>query len=413
MRDDLGVIKFKREPMELLFEICFLFYTCASHFYAPGEGLKVYYISLILFLAVGLLYSIFKINRKRTLQITVFTIWNAVFLLFFALSSMWAISSSATWDMALRILQNFIIAFFVLDYVDTDEKMRRVCDYIVVSVLFLVVLVLVKTPVSQWLAGNLGTTVNNRNVVAETEVIGAVICLVLAMSGKQKIYYLPYAIFTVMIMLASSRRSILILIGISAVIIFINSTFKNVLVNAIVIIALAFGIYWAMMNVPALYNAGGRMLETAINHFIYGDEADGSISKREYYIAAGLELFKSKPFLGYGTSSFVLLVGQHFGKNHYSHNNYVEMLVSYGLVGTLIYYFIHIYILIKSLSGMLKKETYKVLATCMIVTLMVAHIGTVGYYSKQEHLFLVIAFLMLYHSFIPKKEKTSINRLII
>lgn len=64
---------------------------------------------------------------------------------------------------------------------------------------------------------------------------------------------------------------------------------------------------------------------------------DHSFEIRGSMIETALNLFKERPLLGYGIDNFRIV--SNFGA--YSHNNYTELLVSVGLVGAFIYYFIY------------------------------------------------------------------------
>lgn len=46
------------------------------------------------------------------------------------------------------------------------------------------------------------------------------------------------------------------------------------------------------------------------------------------------KMFSQKPILGWGWNAFAILAGY----GYYCHNNYLEIMVSMGIVGFLIYY---------------------------------------------------------------------------
>jgi O-antigen ligase len=71
---------------------------------------------------------------------------------------------------------------------------------------------------------------------------------------------------------------------------------------------------------------------------------DGSRDERLLMIGRGLELWQESPIWGHGTAQFTAMSG--YGT--YSHNNYVELLANFGLVGFITFYTIHVAILVRS-----------------------------------------------------------------
>ena len=53
----------------------------------------------------------------------------------------------------------------------------------------------------------------------------------------------------------------------------------------------------------------------------------------------GIDIFKQRPIFGAGADAVRSYLGYAGNKNvSYSHSNYIELLASFGIVGTLIYY---------------------------------------------------------------------------
>ncbi len=73
---------------------------------------------------------------------------------------------------------------------------------------------------------------------------------------------------------------------------------------------------------------GQRLLNMVLE--LLGGNTDGSTSVRMGMLKCGLSMFSQKPIFGWGLGAFTDLGGF----ETYSHNNYVELLVAVGLVGT-------------------------------------------------------------------------------
>ena len=95
------------------------------------------------------------------------------------------------------------------------------------------------------------------------------------------------------------------------------------------------GIY-AIFNVPFLYNTIGFRVIDALATLGFGTSVTGAQSTaiRNDYIKMGMESFLNVPVFGGGMNYFQFINNARY----YAHNNYVEMLNDFGLVGTLIYY---------------------------------------------------------------------------
>ena len=65
-------------------------------------------------------------------------------------------------------------------------------------------------------------------------------------------------------------------------------------------------------------------------------------------IQYGMDYFKERPLLGHGIENFRYLYAQEVGKETYSHNNYIELLVNNGIVGLLLYYSFYISVILKA-----------------------------------------------------------------
>ena len=94
------------------------------------------------------------------------------------------------------------------------------------------------------------------------------------------------------------------------------------------------------------------------------------------------------------------------GHMFYSHNNYVEMLYDFGIIGFLFYYvFIYkLYIRLKKLPK--EFETYSILGIGILLELLFFDIGGVAYYINGNMIMLCIASLIAYSPrLINEKEK--------
>ena len=66
------------------------------------------------------------------------------------------------------------------------------------------------------------------------------------------------------------------------------------------------------------------------------------MNERMDMIKFGKERINDKPFEGYGLDNYRLLYAKGGGRDTYSHNNYIELLIGVGILGTTMYYITHL-----------------------------------------------------------------------
>lgn len=208
---------------------------------------------------------------------------------------------------------------------------------------------------------------------------------------KTKWHWICIAILIAVCILASTRKAPLVI----AIVILAYYCFKypQKLPKYVLIFTLvAIVAYWLLINISFLYDSFGNRIESLIN-FLQGLEGDGSVESRSAYIELGMEYFKKSPLLGNGVYTFQTLDGSY---NTYSHNNYVELLYSVGLIGTISYYFTHLITLIK---GFFRYALNQDLLACVSFAFLVAYLVTdyalVTYYDRHSLIILVFAIAML------------------
>ena len=117
------------------------------------------------------------------------------------------------------------------------------------------------------------------------------------------------------------------------------------------------GIY-AVFNVPVLYNTIGFRIKDAFATLGFGTSVTNATSTRirNDYIHMGLKSFLNVPLFGGGMNYFQYINRARF----YSHNNYVELLNTFGLFGTVVFYFPflrHLVFFVKSLRKTKRAKT--------------------------------------------------------
>lgn len=137
---------------------------------------------------------------------------------------------------------------------------------------------------------------------------------------------------SVCMLLTGSKKGVLVLAIMLLMYLWIK---KTPLKYVVILVVGILGVY-ALFNVPVLYNTVGFRVVDAFATMGIGTAVtrSQSTSIRNEFIHLGLKSFLNVPIFGGGMNYF-----QYINRaRYYSHNNYVELLNTFGLLGFLLFY---------------------------------------------------------------------------
>lgn len=210
---------------------------------------------------------------------------------------------------------------------------------------------------------------NNRIVRCFCIVLTILDLYMLILSGGRKYLLAPIIIIAVLVIFNTSDR---------------NSQIKRLFFSILLFIGIILG--WRIITEnPLFYSTiGYRFIERT------------SMQGREDYIIRGLQFFIDSPIWGHGENSFASLISSYTGYQIYSHNNYIEMLTNFGLIGFVWYYYHFIHVL----KADYKDYKFTANKLCLffvavLCSLLFLDIGTVSYCdSSLVFVYWVMAFNM-------------------
>ena len=170
----------------------------------------------------------------------------------------------------------------------------------------------------------------------------------------------------------TGRRKIFLLIITSLIIgtyLFYSSIGLKKAIKGIAMGGVAVLIGWILlMKVPTLYNFIGYRLQVALEAVLRSNNGtDSSINMRNELAEKAIYTWKNNIYLGQGYNAFSAVYN---GGGYYSHNNYYELLVSFGVVGTAIYYAKYVFIFVKLLASKIQKRIQQWDNTYYIINLI-------------------------------------------
>ena len=340
---------------------------------------------LLLFSAVTFI-SAYLYNQKLVL----FHFWGFAFYGFCILSNLWLYSSSGISALSTTMIKMMFYLLFLSLYIRGEREIRIVLKSFIIGAVLLFIRLVMSTPISEWGTSRLGGDAGiNENFVGMVFTYAAIVCLFYA--RKKNLYILGFLVFGIVSLFSGSRKAFVLLIG-AIVMLLVNKIRKpsNVLYIIPFGCAIFLLVYYSINN-PQLYHILGRRMEGLINMFTGKGKVDNSTIVRFDLISIGIEQFQEKILIGHGIHSFKNM--NKYG--YYAHNNYVELLVNYGLIGAILYYLMPVSILIKTCITWLTKTRNVILAMVFLVFVFITDYGMVSYYSPTTLILLVVSYRML------------------
>lgn len=317
---------------------------------------------------VYILFSMYIIFSRK--KMTKYFFWSLVFLSMCIISLNWSYDLTQA-TLLLRInLQSLLIGNLIIGYVDSEDKLYDFMDMFIVAGFFLIVYLLINLPLSTLITTRLGgqrLIGINSNTLGLNIAISSLFLFFKILRLKKMSHFLLYLLLIIFVFLSGSRQALLLaILGAILILLFSSKDAVKKLKNIYVIFFLIVIVYNLLVNVPLLYEIVGYRLETLILTLFGAESATESDQIRNLMVSSGINLIKDRPFLGYGLGGFAKVSGL----GVYSHNNYIELLVGIGIVGTVIYYYIYIYI-IKQLYSIRNISVAIPFLSVMIVLLII------------------------------------------
>lgn len=317
------------------------------------------------------------------------------FVLFAYISYIWSYIPSDTLVRASTILK-VVILMIVLSYYlfTTEETMNFIYGFAVSGFLALIYTVSFYgiSGLIQMMRENtrVGTDIVNANFLAVYLAISAVILFYECIKRKKVLLLIPVIALIAMIALTGSKKGLMDLAVGLALVLFLTkqneiNKYTKWLVR-IVIIGAALFVFWN----SSLFMTVRVRLEGIGGLFSASKSLDYSTIERQKMLIAGLEQFIATPVLGIGigASGYVTLIA--CGYSSYLHNNFVELLASGGLVGTLLYYIPFVKILISNWKIRdFSEEAY--LSFLILFIELINGMASVQYFSKPNFIEIAIA----------------------
>lgn len=344
---------------------------------------------LLVFVAVTAMRALFKH--------TVVLRWNACVVLTIAfvvvcfslkewVQGGWSARFNTEYQTAISVLICTMTMFCVYSFAKTPERRMRVFKYIALAGVYLAIetLLLFRTDIFQGLHTSGMTSYLARYGLQSNQMgacfgISFIVCICLYNTYKTRKYVAYGAINLLFIFLTGSRKALIYaLIGIGLY--YVLSGRKTKWLRIFLAAGLCYLAFLAVTNIPVLYNLVGKRIISLLD-VLQGGTGTDTTSTRFSMVTYGIEWFKENIWFGHGLNAFSVFYGNRTGNTVYSHNNYVELLVSGGIVLTALYYSRFLVLIRRLYSRISFSEEAKV-CIVLAVAILVADIASITYYYR-------------------------------
>lgn len=386
----------------------YLYILITMLFDNPGDiAVKIIRVTTTFFLFISII-SRLKIRKSSyCLYMMLFLIYN-ILTIFTSFSKEYAISYTSS------LAYVIIIDILICQFIYKDNIIKPAVKVFIFGALLKNILVFGQNGLLTFLYSR-SSEGTSANTIGFYSAIAFLMCIIMILNKKENLtksnnryLYIGLAVIFLIFTILSASRKAFVYILVPLVIYFIING-KNplkLIVNTIIIMLIMLLVYTAVTKVDFLYDLVGNRVESMISGF-KGEETDASTQTRMGLIDAGMEWFKEKPWTGYGMSNFMALNRYYRNSKYYAHNNYVELLVDCGIIGTVIYYYIYVKILMMAWKNKRNVISVNPIILGIILSLFIGEYGMVTYNDPVYQ--LVLLFLFMYLTKQEEERKMKIN----
>ena len=353
-------------------------------------------INILFFLIFGV---IFIFEKNYDIPLSNIAIIYFLFTIFSFSTVFWAVDFSLSYGYYSRLIivtLNFIIIYTIFQRYNLEET---ILYGILIGVFYniLIGFEVIHPSYEIFKFGRFTGSLGNSNKLAKTMLLGIFASLVLLSKPKSPNWFRLFNQINIIlsfyiIVLTVSKKAMIL----APIIILFSFSFKNIKIkNILISITLIFIIikllltYGNIEQLNTLYELIERRFSGMFN-MLEGNGGDASSMERIYLVEEGFKIFENNPIFGIGLNNSRYFLGK------YTHNNYLELLIGTGIIGTVLFYSIYIstFQKIKNMPSIQIKKYFYI----MLFILLLLDTATVTYYTKP------ILFIVLYIYFVAEKE---------
>ncbi len=212
---------------------------------------------------------------------------------------------------------------------------------------------------------------------------------------RYKLFHISMISISFLFAMSSGSRKALLMICIGVLFLIYKRYGLKKLYKVVIIVAILLLVFTIIIRLP-MFELINRRLELAMETLTGEGKGDSSARTRFKMIADGWEIFKERLLIGYGANNYAYVTGYWT----YAHNNFIEILVDFGLIGFVLYYLAYVFAMNNLLKS--KQDAGKALSAIFLVRLLM-EVALVTYYSKQH--WILLAFFLISDRMVHSSEE--------
>lgn len=372
----------------------------------------IYQTALVLMAAVSLL-----IYRKKWINLNTWIVCEILFIVFFAIHTLlgFSIRPSLSYDYLLTMVINCIASISIICIIDSRQKIEVVLKAIIVIAVFLCIYAVIADR-SNLLSGNLGEGLkkpiiggnylhNNIPMLASYAILA--LSYFKVCKKQVRFSYLLYVFFLVVVFLSGARKALIFaFFGIIIYPIMASEKSSSSLMRFFKLGLVAISgiiILYVLLTNDFLYGLVGYRFSGVISGLMGGEYTESSARSRSIMITTAVNAIRNKWWIGIGLNTFRTLPGSFYT---WSHNNYLEILVSGGIIPLCLYYLFPIKATLKLTKY--KKDPMASMFFWFLVFMFIHDYLTVSYIERPIGFFINIACAFLLVLEREKDQDTSL-----
>lgn len=362
------------------------------------------YVFFLVAVMVGLIYTA-QSRGKFKLKFDMFQKLLIAFALYAGLSSLWAMNMSDSTEKMVTLFSIAICYYPIYAYYRDFGRVEQLISGIKWGGTAVCLYTISFTGLDTLMQAASSDNLRIANEFANANTLGLCAATVLflqtwqSMFAKGKKWEIVCSIPALLVMgAAQSRKSIiLILVGIFTLYLLRygdkkkpEKTLVTLALAVVIMISIAF-----VVSQLKIFSGLLERMQAYMNSFTGEGEVDSSAQVRFSMVDLGIDCWLKRPVIGWGISNSHLFVRQYIGRDTYLHNNYVELLCGGGVVGFMLYYAMHIYIISKLYSLRNTDKSLFSLGCTWCILMLIMDFAMVSYYSKLDLFYIMTVFLMV------------------
>lgn len=377
--------------------LSYLYIICAialSNVNASVGGLQTICLGLTMASFV-MLFAVYVIN-VRFMQIPGGLLLISLFTIYVCLS---AFITGYEFSVITQILMLVSCFIFSSLYESKEDYIGLLKAIVLANMLMAFLLVLMAGSISGFMTivsdDELSNLFIQKNIVAFSMSIGAIVSFYIFLFEKKKIYLFPFLLFILILFCTGSRRGLLSMLFGMAGLFYFNKKVNNASITKIILGVVTSSIMILFLLQLDFFSSMNDRLNSLVLGI--GDESQLSESDegRLLMINKAIKMFEEKQIFGHGAGAFKAIAG--FGI--YSHNNYVELLANYGIIGFCLFYGFVFKILVKAFSKIKKNsDVFSVFILIFFVVRLISDFGNVSYYDKLLYVMFGVSISYFKHN---------------